>query len=418
MKYKEDYEKIKIYIRKLKEQYGFKGLFHFTDFSNLKTIFKNGYLYSRSKCEQDEIDFKDGANHSVLEKADDYVHKCVRFYYREKTPTLYKNEGIKLLKYCNSIHIPIPVYLLFDEELLYLKNTVFTNGNATNSERGCNYNFFSNMDWDTIFHRGPFEMCDRDYIVNRRQAELLSENPVPLKYLKKIIFRCEADKKRAINLFGKDKRYMVDINLFSDKNFTPPKNEEDENNFINDYSIEYTYDSDGNRNNFNLSLNFQKYLIKDKYLTEIKVKDINKKYIDLSKYKNLFIVNKESMEITPNLLLRRLLKIKEWGKIEIWVNNVLCIEEFPLKDIIKEYRIDKESEETLAIHLKFRNSSFKNYAHRVKIFNSNNECIYTIGVSPEDLKGLEGVLKTKNCNDSWNKVNYYINDVLCISEYI
>ena len=41
-----------------------------------------------------------------------------------------------------------------------------------------------------------------------------------------------------------------------------------------------------------------------------------------------------------------------------------------------------------------------------------------LGVSPEDLKGLEGVLKTKNCNDSWNKVNYYINDVLCISEYI
>ena len=59
---------------------------------------------------------KSGANELCLE-----TNNCVRFYYRGKTPTLYNNEGIKLKKYCDKVHIPTPVFLLFDEELIYLE---------------------------------------------------------------------------------------------------------------------------------------------------------------------------------------------------------------------------------------------------------------------------------------------------------
>lgn len=136
MGYKRDKYEIKQHIKYLKSKFKFKGVLHFTDFSNLKTILGQGYLYSRNHCVNSNINFIDGANHEVLDKASEYVHNCVRFYYRGKTPTLYDNEGIKLKQYCDKTHIPIPVYLLFDEELLYLSNTEFSNGNATNSEIG------------------------------------------------------------------------------------------------------------------------------------------------------------------------------------------------------------------------------------------------------------------------------------------
>ena len=75
--------------------------------------------------------------------------------------TLYRNEGIKVDG--SNPHVPIPVYLLFDEEILYLDYTIFTDGNAGSeyTKYGIDYNFFNNiMDWSTIFHRGPIYMGD------------------------------------------------------------------------------------------------------------------------------------------------------------------------------------------------------------------------------------------------------------------
>ncbi|ADQ14051.1 hypothetical protein [Halanaerobium hydrogeniformans] len=36
--YKDNYKKLKAAINKLKSKYDFKGLYHFTDFKNLKSI--------------------------------------------------------------------------------------------------------------------------------------------------------------------------------------------------------------------------------------------------------------------------------------------------------------------------------------------------------------------------------------------
>lgn len=422
MAYKNDYKKIKEYAKQLKDKYNFKGLLHFTDFSNLEDILKGGYLRSRSECERRGIKFKDGANHEVLDKADEYVHNCVRFYYRGSTPTLYKNEGIKLSKYCDSVHVPIPVYLLFDKELLYLDNTYFTNGNATNSDIGNNYDFFSNMDWDTIFHNKAFDACERDYIINKRQAELLSEDAVPLKYLKKIIFRCEADRKRAINLFGDDRRYKVDISLFSNKNFSSAKYEEDENNFINNYSIEFSYDENGNKKGVKISLDFQKNW--KEYEKSIVIKDINNQEIEVPKinvrYKDFWGLEVEKSKYNDERIILELKgNVENWSKIEIYVNNILCIEEFLLKDIIEEYRIYNDVDGNLVIHRKFRSLDFKNYKHNIKIFNSENEVVYTTNTSFEsDSNALSWSLTLKSYNEKWDRVNYYINDILCISKYI
>ncbi len=329
-----------IIIRKmvdtLKSKYEFKGPLHFTDFINLKNILRSGFLYSRYHCEKNGISFTDGANHSVLNKANELVHKCVRFYYRGKSPTLYENEGIKLTQYCSSIHIPIPVFLLFDEQLLYLEYTFYANGNATNSELGYKGDFFVNMDWNAIFSHTSFSYYERNHIINKRQAELLSLYPVPLTYLKKITFRCETDRKRALYLFGNDDRYMVDISLFSDKNIHPTKHENEENNFIKDYRLELLNDEE-----ISLSLYFQKSF--KNYLTSIKILDINKRKcgikINANKDDDLHFI--KSYNLKGN--------IYRWNKLEVYLNSFLCVEDSMLE--IRNEREKRISEREARIKL-------------------------------------------------------------------
>ena len=110
---KADYKMIEKQIEELEDNYGFDGIVHFTDFSNLESILYNRYLYSREYCNRNNLDFKDIANQEIINDTENYIKNCVRFYYTYKSMTLYRTEGIKLDS--NESHIPIPVYLLFDE---------------------------------------------------------------------------------------------------------------------------------------------------------------------------------------------------------------------------------------------------------------------------------------------------------------
>jgi len=228
---KAEHYEIRKTVERLKEDYDFKGPLHFTDFLNLKSIQNLGGIYSRNYCKDQNINFYDVADSEVIKHTKMNVQNCSRFYYKEKTMTLYRNEGIKVDG--SHPHIPIPVYLLFDEEILYLDYTVFTDGNAGSeyTSYGIDHKFFNEkMDWDTIFHRGPIyldEGPEKWEFKRKRQAELLSTQPISLEYLRKIIFRCDADYKRACNLFGGSELYIVDSDMFNN-----------EKNYVKDYSIE------------------------------------------------------------------------------------------------------------------------------------------------------------------------------------
>ncbi len=245
--YKRDYEKLKLVIKKLIKKYNFKGLYHFTDFKNLHSILDKGYLKSRSACKNSNIDFLDAANEEVIDHTKKDVKKCVRFYYKEKTPTLYKIEGIK--EGNENPHIPLPVYLFFDYELILLKNTIFSSCNAASSyvEFGNDADFFDNMDWGKIFHRGSLPIEDspiKREIIRNRNAELLGTKDISLDYLNKIIFRSKADYKRAINLFGQNDKFVVDSSLFNCNN-----------NYIDDYKIDI---NKGYKKNIDIYLKFNR----------------------------------------------------------------------------------------------------------------------------------------------------------------
>lgn len=411
--FKKDFILLQNYVQNLQATYRFAGLYHFTDFSNLDAIFKNGYLLSRTQCINQGINFLDGANEGVLNNACEYVHNCVRFYYREKTPTLYNNEGIKRKPYCNNIHIPIPVYLLFNENLIYLNTTKFSNGNATNSNIGDDFNFFSTMAWDAIFHTGYFPPEDRNYIINRRQAELLSEIPVPLSYLKKIIFRCDTDMQRAINTWGYDERYMVNLNLFSDKNFYGTHKIEEENNFIKSYNFQINEQE----NTIEMELELYKYW-KD-YENTIKIFDKHNNIIQNITGKISYKDGNDNISLNPiTYTEKKILSLKNkeynWYKLNVYTNDILCIEEYLLKYSVN-YRFTFVN--TIPkLHLCFKNKEIINLNHRYVIKNSSGEIIKTTDVNPNCLNWIVS-LEDYN-SDSWCILNYYIDDVLCISNKI
>lgn len=324
-RYKKDYKLFKVALEQLKEKYGFNGLYHFTDFSNLALIFKDGYLRSRNECKYNGISFIDGASRSVMGHTSEYVKECVRFYYRPKTPTLYVNEGIKLKKYMNSNpHIPIPVYLVFDEELIYLDTTQFTDGNAGSYDFNPNadVSFFHKIDWAAVFHDTVMNESEKNYIKNKRHAELLSSIPVSLDYLKRIVFRCKTDLKRAINLFGKGDRYDIDLNLFSNKNLYLGCKPWEENNFIKNYRII----SSKELRSFNflvLELCYQRSY--GHYETLVVIKDKENKM--LKKH----IMGEDLIAFTEDhCSVKVIIKgIKSnWYKLEVYLNGILCIEEY------------------------------------------------------------------------------------------
>ena len=425
MGYKVDEKELRKQVSILKRLYDFRGLLHFTDFSNLKYIFKEGYLYSRTYCENNRINFIDGAAKSVLSKATDYVHDCVRFYYRGKTPTLYNNEGIKLKKYCNKVHIPTPVFLLFDEELIYLDYTEFSDGNATKSEIGNTAEFFTNMDWHSIFYTGRFSWSDKKYIINKRQAELLSKKPVSLSYLKEIIFRCDADMKRAINIFGNDKRYRVDSTLFSDKDNSNAKYEWEENNFIKDYKLYFENNNEGNINKIILELEFKKPWTKYEYKVEIfdfnniEIKDFQRKVY----YKNILGL-KSNESISGNEIIVITLKgnIEKWNKIIVYVNNCISIEEYLIKYDIEQYSVkivDEGNRKNLILYRKFKNLNFIKYQHKIELLDKDNNVIKSGNIKfKNNCLCLAWELKIKNIKDNLSKIKYYMNNVICISEDI
>ena len=228
---KKDHGQIRQAVENLRGTYGFKGPLHFTDFTNLQSIKSSGVICSRNYCHDNKIDFYDVADQGVIKHTSIDVQNCTRFYYKEKTMTLYVNEGIK--EDGANPHIPIPVYLLLDEEIIYLDDTIFTDGNAgsQNTKFGDDCEFFNKiMEWDIIFHRDPIyldEGPEKWEFKRKRQAELLSTQPIPFKYVKSIIFRCRADYKRACNIFGENNLYLVDRNMFNNAR-----------NYIKDYNIE------------------------------------------------------------------------------------------------------------------------------------------------------------------------------------
>lgn len=298
---KEGYEKIRETVKKLKDTYNFRGPLHFTDFSNLNSIISIGYLGSRDLCYANNIDFYDALDEESINNMPGKVKGSTRFYYVEKN------------NYDVMQRLNIPVYLLFNEEILYLDLAIYTDGNAelNNTIFGTDFDFFNyDMDWEAVFDKRNAPQClhgpVEDLFCSRKQSELLIDEPVSIGQLKNIIFRCNTDYKRACNLFGKNKMFMVEPDMFFNND-----------NYIMDYNIVYNSLCDKDVFIVHFGTNQP---VKNDSSHEYRLYDIDDKLIRMAK-----INYSESDRTDFNVEVADLPCLPV--KFKFWFYGTLCIEE-------------------------------------------------------------------------------------------
>ncbi len=241
---REQEERIKVeieskenFIKMLKMNFQFEGFHHYTDITNLVEIIRTGKLLSRNKAM--ELGFTDAADQYVLSHTYIHIMNYVRFYYKENTPTIYKNEGIKVKN--EAPHMPIPVLMLFNENIIFHQEIAFLSGGGgnPNSKFTKDISIAESFDWNVIFYRGPIPRCENCIvsigndtsgasITNKKNAEFLYLNEIKIENISKIIFRAPADKKVAEIILGKNDLFFVD-NDRRKFNYT--------HNFLFDYEI-------------------------------------------------------------------------------------------------------------------------------------------------------------------------------------
>jgi hypothetical protein len=130
----------------------------------------------------------------------------VRLYFQPRTPTQYRNEGIRPIdqRELDGAHCPIPIYFCFDAfTLLTLDEAEFSNGNI-GSQRAIHSkerDFFFNIPFHLVFHDGWFSPEERDEIIFRRNAEVLLPNKLALEpALKFIACRSVAERQTLLHL--------------------------------------------------------------------------------------------------------------------------------------------------------------------------------------------------------------------------
>jgi hypothetical protein len=155
-------------------------LFHFTDIKNAKSILTEGALFSRQRLiEMRKLDI-DIASPEIIKTTPEKWKNHVRLYFRPRTPTQYRNEGIRpkdKLEY-GGAHCPIPIVFIFDaKKILTLQSTSFSNGNlaAGGVEVDNNVDFFLSLPFEKIYHDTGFSRLDqseRNSIKFHRHADI------------------------------------------------------------------------------------------------------------------------------------------------------------------------------------------------------------------------------------------------------
>lgn len=161
-------------------QHGITKLYHFTDRDNLESIIRNGGLYSWADCESKGIKIEKpggGATSRSLDMRDGLQH-FVRTSFVTQHPMMYvaMNDG----------RISNPVILEIDPEVIYWKQTIYADRNATKNGAhvGTNIDDFKAIHFDAVKAQKHFDLPEEEQ--KYFQAEVLVKNFIPLEYIRNI----------------------------------------------------------------------------------------------------------------------------------------------------------------------------------------------------------------------------------------
>ena len=164
------------------DQQGIKKLYHFTDRENLESIIKNGGLYSWMDCERKGIKIAKPGGGSMSRQLDSgrNLEDYVRVSFTTQHPMMYvaMREG----------RISNPVILEIDPEIIYWKDTCYSNMNATihriTPNIGDSLSDFKQIHFQSVKVHKHFDLPEEEQPYF--QAEILVKNFIPLEYIKNI----------------------------------------------------------------------------------------------------------------------------------------------------------------------------------------------------------------------------------------
>lgn len=185
-----------------------RHLFHITDVQNAASILASGKLLPRNRVQHLGLMKSDNASPSVISITDTSVQNFVRLYFRPKTPTFFRNEGIRPAgdRQLGS-HCPIPIALLFDSrEVLSRADSQFSDGNlAAGAALRSKARDLELLPFNLIYHNSAIHPAeDRPKIVFHRHAEVVVPRELPLDSLRAIAARSPAELKTLHTLLLRD----------------------------------------------------------------------------------------------------------------------------------------------------------------------------------------------------------------------
>ncbi|MEP7076421.1 MAG: DarT ssDNA thymidine ADP-ribosyltransferase family protein [Acidobacteriota bacterium] len=183
--------------------YWTKYAFHFTEIRNAACILASGGIKCRAALP--EGSFIDAACPRVIAQTDPSVKSYVRLYFRPRTPTQYRSEGLRPReRYWEGSHCPVPVFFLFDLfTLLVRDDCLFSDGNLARLgfDGLCNSaDELATFDFSKIYHDTWVSKEELRDTVAHQNAELVIPDELDLSALKLIYCRTAAERETLLYL--------------------------------------------------------------------------------------------------------------------------------------------------------------------------------------------------------------------------
>ncbi len=183
-----------------------KYAFHSAHVENAAGVLNDGFLLCRSSIASTTKLAKDSASAALIAGLPASLRRWVRLYFRPRTPTQYRNQGLRPVQHLyQNAQMPVPVYLLFDAKKLLVQSGVsYTRGRLGHGVAiGNDAAFFKSIPFDKVYHDsgvGQLGATGRSDILNARHAEVLVRDRLDLEHLRFVVCRSAPEQATLLHL--------------------------------------------------------------------------------------------------------------------------------------------------------------------------------------------------------------------------
>lgn len=186
-------------------------LFRHEVFENAVEVLRSRVLLSRNHAQQAML--RDVAPEGII-NLNNLAHKFARLYFRPRTPTQYRIEGIRRAdEIWNDRHAPVLYMLVFKSRALLSRPGVhFSRGNMqiADAEILDGDDAFHSLLFDKIYHEGAYSQEHADIKI-WRCAEVLVDSPLVLDdALEAVVCRSDAERKSLLFALGPSSEIWAD----------------------------------------------------------------------------------------------------------------------------------------------------------------------------------------------------------------